>query len=49
MLYVLVNKEQTEVYCATYNFESFQRCCKYKKIELQIRLFNDVAIYKVCE
>lgn len=49
MLYVVVNKEQNKVFYATYDPELFRKFCKYLDVELQIRLFNDVEIYTVCE
>lgn len=49
MLYVFVNKEQTEVYYATYDHEMMQQFCRYRQIKLVARYFNDVEIYAVLE
>lgn len=49
MLYVFVNKEQDEVYYATYNESRVKEYTRYKKIKLVARYFNDVEIYEVVE
>lgn len=49
MLFVFVNKERNEVLYATYNEDSTKRFCKYKKIKLAERYFDNVEIWEVEE
>lgn len=49
MLYIFVDKEQSQVYYATYNKDSMEQFCRYKQVELTARYWDDVEIYEIKE